>query len=109
MASVVYSPMGRRLVPGKCLHCGADDDWDVDGRGSVYCSCQCCSGCGSHDGHWADCPDNKAEPTHDLGCCCDECNPEYHRENCTHCNGEALTADADHAYESRDERGKGEN
>lgn len=45
----------RDVTPGKCLVCGCDDDYDCDGRGNVYCSCQCCSECGSHEGHWDGC------------------------------------------------------
>jgi hypothetical protein len=45
----------RTLTPGACSECGATDDWSCDGRGTVYCSCQCCSECGEFDGHNAGC------------------------------------------------------
>jgi hypothetical protein len=45
----------RKFTPGACLACGYDTDWEIDGRGTIYCSCECCAACGEHDGHTADC------------------------------------------------------
>ena len=54
MAATVST--GWRLVtPGKCFVCGSDEDWQCDGRGMVFCSCQCCAFCGELDGHDAAC------------------------------------------------------
>lgn len=55
MSAVVFSPMGRRIVPGRCVVCGYSDDWECDGRGTIFCSCQCCPQCGEHDGHTGGC------------------------------------------------------
>lgn len=41
----------RNVTPGKCLQCGSDDDWQVDGRGNVLCSCQACPDCGIVDAY----------------------------------------------------------
>jgi hypothetical protein len=53
----------RNVTPGKCDFCGSDDDWDVDGRCNVYCSCQTCGECGMFDGHEIGCTagDEEAE------------------------------------------------
>ena len=45
----------RTVTPGKCNGCGYDSDWECDGRGTIYCSCDCCSECGEHDGHARGC------------------------------------------------------
>lgn len=45
----------RKFTPGTCLACGCDDDWDCDGAGNIYCSCECCPSCGCHDGHASGC------------------------------------------------------
>lgn len=37
------------VTPGNCPECGADDDYECDGRGNVTCGCQSCPGCGSRD------------------------------------------------------------
>lgn len=50
---------GRKVTPGKCLYCGYDDDWDADGRDTIYCSCQCCSGCSMFNDHTSECPELK--------------------------------------------------
>lgn len=54
MSATVYTGW-RNVTPGKCAACGCDDDWDVDGRGTVFCSCQRCAECGEFDGHSAEC------------------------------------------------------
>lgn len=54
MARTVFTGW-RRVTPGCCLGCGYDDDWQCDGRGTIYCSCDCCSICGLFDGHDAGC------------------------------------------------------
>lgn len=58
MAEIVFT--GWRMVqPGKCLDCGFDDGWQVDGRGNVLCDCQACPDCGSVDAygfHSVGCP-----------------------------------------------------
>ena len=49
----------RTVTPGACDICGCDDDWSVDGRGNVLCSCQACPGCDLLDAynmHEANCP-----------------------------------------------------
>lgn len=51
----------RTVVPGPCSVCGCSDDWDCDGAGHIYCSCQCCPDCGEHDGHSQDCDANNQE------------------------------------------------
>ncbi len=56
----------RNVTPGTCAICGSDDDYDCDGRGHVYCSCQTCAECGMFDGHEIGCvgsdePDNDPE------------------------------------------------
>jgi hypothetical protein len=55
MASTVFTGW-RKVTPGKCYHCGSSDDWECDGRGTVYCSCQRCSYCELWDGHRTACP-----------------------------------------------------
>jgi hypothetical protein len=35
----------RKVTPGKCMECGFDENWQVDGRGNVLCSCQACPDC----------------------------------------------------------------
>ena len=47
----------RNVAPGRCSCCGDDDGWDCDGRGTVYCECQTCPGCGEYAGHGAGCPE----------------------------------------------------
>ena len=54
MAKSVFTGW-RTVTPGKCSECGSDDEWDCDGRGTVYCSCQTCSECGMFDGHEIGC------------------------------------------------------
>lgn len=54
----------RTVTPGACGICGSDDDWDCDGRGTIYCSCQCCAECGTFDGHTQGCSE-AADPEHD--------------------------------------------
>lgn len=39
------------VTPGKCMECGDDDGWQVDGRGNVLCDCQACPGCGIVDAY----------------------------------------------------------
>lgn len=41
----------RIVTPGKCLECGSDDDWQVDGRGNILCACQACLDCGIVDAY----------------------------------------------------------
>lgn len=55
MATTVFTGW-RTITPGPCDCCGSDCDWDCDGRGTVYCSCQCCPECGGWDGHDPSCP-----------------------------------------------------
>ena len=55
----VVSTGWRTFAPGKCLECGFDDKWTVDGRGNVMCSCQACPDCGIIDAygfHEPQCP-----------------------------------------------------
>lgn len=54
MAKSVFTGW-RTVTPGKCSCCGSDDDWDCDGRGTVYCGCQTCCECGMFDGHEIGC------------------------------------------------------
>lgn len=49
--SVTVDTGWRTVSPGTCLLCGSDDDWQVDGRGSVLCSCQACPGCNLLDAY----------------------------------------------------------
>ena len=42
---------GRTTTPGDCSNCGFDDEWSVDGRGNVLCSCQACPDCGLLDAY----------------------------------------------------------
>jgi hypothetical protein len=51
MSKTVDTGVGRQIAPGKCDNCGSDDDWESDGRGALYCSCECCSECLTYDGH----------------------------------------------------------
>jgi hypothetical protein len=52
----------RTVTPGACDACdacGSDDDWQVDGRGNILCSCQACVDCNELDAygfHAAGCP-----------------------------------------------------
>lgn len=56
----------RRVTPGACDFCGCDEDWLVDGRGGVYCTCQTCSDCEEPWGeHLATCAGLKREPPED--------------------------------------------
>lgn len=54
MAATVFTGW-RNVTPGPCNVCGSTDDYDCDGRGNVYCSCQCCAACGAFDGHEVGC------------------------------------------------------
>ena len=54
MAKTVHTGW-RSATPDACSGCGFDDEWECDGRGTVYCSCQCCPTCGEFDGHAAGC------------------------------------------------------
>ena len=56
----------RRITPGECLNCGFETDWEVDGRGTVYCSCQCCPGCSELDGHTTGCSEIEPDPCGDF-------------------------------------------
>ena len=60
MAKKVFTGW-RTVTPGKCSCCGSDDEWDCDGRGSIFCSCQTCSACSAFDGHEAGCPEVESE------------------------------------------------
>lgn len=63
MAKVV-STGWRVVAPGDCLLCGSTDDWEVDGRGNILCSCQACPECGILDAygfHEQGCPRLKEE------------------------------------------------
>lgn len=43
---------------GACHICGCDDGWHEDGRGTVYCDCQCCAYCFAEPGcHNPGCPE----------------------------------------------------
>lgn len=53
----------RTVKPGKCMECGSDDGWNVDGRGTVYCDCQRCSECNEFDGHDANCSELENNPS----------------------------------------------
>lgn len=55
----------RNVTPGACVICGCDDDWDCDGRGNVYCSCQTCGECGMFDGHEIGCAEGAREDEND--------------------------------------------
>jgi len=44
----------RTVTPGACIVCGSDDDWDCDGRGTIYCGCLVCPDCGVY-GHEIGC------------------------------------------------------
>lgn len=59
MASTVFTGW-RKVTPGACNECGFDDGWHCDGRGTVYCDCQCCAECGEFDGHAAGCAEVSA-------------------------------------------------
>lgn len=50
MATTVFTGW-RTVTPGKCDVCGYDSDWECDGRGTVFCSCQRCPECHTFDGH----------------------------------------------------------
>lgn len=50
----------RKFTPGECRACGCADEWGCDGRGTVYCTCECCAACGEYDGHAANCVDVEA-------------------------------------------------
>src|SRR5688572_30464310 len=54
MAATVFTGW-RNVTPGPCSQCGSTEDYDCDGRGTVYCSCQCCGSCGMFDGHEIGC------------------------------------------------------
>lgn len=41
----------RTVTPGACGSCGLDDEWSVDGRGNILCSCQACPDCGILDAY----------------------------------------------------------
>jgi hypothetical protein len=41
----------RTVTPGECAECGFDDEWIVDGRGNILCSCQACPDCGIVDAY----------------------------------------------------------
>jgi hypothetical protein len=60
MAATVFTGW-RTLTPGECHICGATDDWDCDGRGTIYCACQCCTECWMFDGHEIGCETGRAE------------------------------------------------
>ncbi len=51
----------KTVTPGECFSCGCSEDWECDGRGTIYCSCQCCGECGAFDGHNAGCTELKEE------------------------------------------------
>ena len=77
MAKTVFTGW-RSVTPGKCRVCGSDDDWDCDGRGAVFCGCQCCPECGEHDDHTHCCPeaqesdeDGGGEPCDGYDCAVD--------------------------------------
>lgn len=65
MAKSVFTGW-RTVTPGACTICGFDTDWEVDGRGSVYCSCQWCPDCEEVGEHAQWCSENPAR--------CNECN-----------------------------------
>ncbi len=56
MGKIVFTGW-RHITPGKCFNCGESEDWECDGRGTVYCSCQTCPECGEFDGHSYACSD----------------------------------------------------
>ena len=51
----------RKISPGKCWSCGSTEDWDCDGRGTIYCSCQTCEECFQWDGHTNECEIGQTE------------------------------------------------
>ncbi len=55
MATSVFTGW-RTVTPGMCECCGSTEDWDCDGRGTVFCECQRCPECGGWDGHDSGCP-----------------------------------------------------
>lgn len=71
----------RNVTPGKCFTCGSTDEWDCDGRGTIYCSCDACPECGMLDGHEIGCEEGAREAESDaimlcLACTdsgCEEC------------------------------------
>jgi hypothetical protein len=57
----------RSVTPGQCAACGFDDDWRVDGRETIYCSCQTCPECGMFDGCEIGCPERERSPDSGWG------------------------------------------
>ena len=55
MSASVFIGVGRKVTPGACLYCGSTEDWEADGRDTIFCSCQRCPECGEHEGHAAGC------------------------------------------------------
>jgi hypothetical protein len=55
----------RTVTPGPCAYCGFDSDYEVDGRGTVYCSCMTCPECAQFDGHNPGCEIAEAEGRED--------------------------------------------
>lgn len=49
----------KLITPGRCVECGDDDGWQVDGYGNILCECQACPDCNMVDAygfHHVDCP-----------------------------------------------------
>lgn len=61
MAATVFTGW-RTVTPGRCFNCGFSEDWDCDGRGTIYCSCQTCPECGMFDGHEIGCAEISDNP-----------------------------------------------
>lgn len=57
MAKTINPSGFRKVTPGKCDVCGFDDDWECDGSGRIFCSCERCPECGEIDGCKIDCDD----------------------------------------------------
>ena len=78
MASTVFTGW-RNVTPGPCMVCGMTDDYDCDGSGNVYCSCQMCAECSEHDGHSSVCssaPHHYVYGSGSAGCLFDS-GPNY--------------------------------
>lgn len=63
MAETVFTGW-RTETPGDCMVCGFDNEWDCDGRGNIFCSCQACPECGMGDGHEIGCAEGIIESLH---------------------------------------------
>ena len=101
MASTVFTGW-HNVTPGPCSVCGMTDDYECDGRGTVYCSCQCCASCGMFDGHETGCDaanDDAADDDDDGGIGAIEADADESAHGCTFAEWLTAAGRADSASE----------